>query len=103
MKCTNFILQIILIYEIYVTVNSLQQVLPNDISKFTGNSNIDNYQNVLRYYQLLNSVNNINNAGMNNPLIAGNGIAGLNNLNNLSNLSNLNNQINPQLVNYYIK
>ncbi len=102
MKCTNFILQIILIYEISVTVSSLQQVLPNDISKFTpnSNSNIDNYQNVLRYYQLLNSVNNMNNSGMNNPLMAGNGLAGLNNLNNLNNLSNLNNQINPQLVNY---
>jgi hypothetical protein len=104
MKCTNFILQIILIYEITVITNSLQQIIPSDISQF--NANPKNYQNILGYYQLLNSVNNLGPIGMTNPLgnlnlnsLSGVLPTGLHNLAGLNNLGSMNNQVNPtQLV-----
>lgn len=107
MKCANFILQIILIYEITVITNSLQQIIPSDASKL--NYNPDNYQNILRYYELLNSVNNINPNGLQNamanlnlnPLSLGQSF-GLNNLRGLNNLGTISNQVNPtQLVIYF--
>jgi hypothetical protein len=97
MKCTNLLIGLIIIYACLDQMKCMRQSMPSDLAKFT--QNVDGYQNVMRYFQMLNNMNNINN------------MSNLNNFNpslnsmNSNQMNNIGSSINPlqqQMVKYFL-